>query len=532
MLICNNLESGDNNKLPTCTDISGKNSCYKNAIENSHCIKNGKIYKTLNNNNEKCIEVKSLDTKTTFYFNSKYQMISIDNTNNINSVYKCNIDKGILSSCEKSVQKPGELIYRTGEPRPIIKVCLNYNKNEQLNSKEIESDQSYETIKTKEIDELSGNILQSTNILNIGKGNVLLVKNEPILPKCDAISNSNSCKSDGSEVNYCMLNDIFYNSKNGSCKKITGLANSTSFTYFKSKNEIIDESKIQINSEIEYIYKCNFDKNGTVEKCNIVKRYVIVNDLIINCNGWSTCSIEFVNKLSHSCVDTKEGSIMSNGSAICIDDKNNIIELPNDPSITKYIMFKTSITSPFYGQNIDELMMLALTSKSATVVTSTNEIKKGYHQNVNVIGQLENALICCSEDGNIDSCHVINALNGYYLNSNVDHTNKPVIKCEKYLGCRKQFVDKLTCTDAGDIIKEKSKISICINAINNIKIDMTDTSSTTTYKSITSINASFPGVIEENESVIKIGTDGSVVLLDDGIHLNKNIINGRFDDAI
>lgn len=83
--------------LPECSNsASTSNTCIANAVDGSHCIKNGAIYKsTISGNTKKCEQVTGSAASTTeaFYFNESFEVVtSIDNNSKIYYAYECETD--------------------------------------------------------------------------------------------------------------------------------------------------------------------------------------------------------------------------------------------------------------------------------------------------------------------------------------------------------------------------------------------------------------------------------------------------------
>ncbi|OUM68920.1 hypothetical protein PIROE2DRAFT_68641 [Piromyces sp. E2] len=262
----------------------------------------------------------------------------------------------------------------------------------------------------------------------------------------------------------------------------------------------------------------------------MVRGYVLRNNYLIQCNGWSACTVSHVNAQGKDCTDAAEGTIMGNGKAICFylyKDANNdeiYAEEKLPTTGTRYVMFEAAQANAVYGQNKGDVVVLSLTSDSVVVVSAGTGIARGFHQNIKVIGSLDNALIYCAQEGQLSSCGVVNGLNGFYLNYDSDRDTKEVIKCEEKLGCRKLPVTKTSCTagDVGAVIKSGGKIMMCTTDAGG-KVELGLSEANLNYLSVSPVNACFPGVIEENKSAVKVGADGSVTLLEPGVHLNEKV---------
>jgi len=524
-----NLENGCKavNTLDTCESILSNDKCASEAEDNDLCRFGNGVYKTSSNSCQMVTTLIDEVGRIPLYFDSTAALTTTATTLSVKSKYICNNKYGVLSSCEKAVQDIGGLIFTRSERVKVVHVCVNGSSDETKYSYEITRQNGYQTIDIGKSDIFPGMTNPGKTVIDFEKNKALLVHEQETIPECDGITNGSGCKSNGVPVAQCIMNNVLYLSDGNTCTKQTGPSNSYDFTYFDPSSTIIDPVNVKPNKKVEFVYKCEYNSSGVAERCYMVRGYVVVNDYILNCNGWSSCSFTGINNLANGCQDTSEGEIMGNGHVICLDEYN--VELPTYEST--YIMFKTETTNAIYGQKENAVVVLSLTPDSATVVPNGKGITKGYHQNVKVVGELTDALIYCSEDGVLESCDVVSGLNGYYLNTDSDGSYYAVIKCEEGLGCRKQIVDKTSCNEAGALIKSGNKISICKTASNSGKIDLNPDVATLTYDYISPIDASFPGSIEENKAFVKVGTDGSVVLLDNGIYINEGI-HGKIDKAL
>jgi len=525
--------------LEECTNIESGSLCVEEAAVNSVCRKGDKLYMSESSSCTKVATLLDNVNRITLYFDEYFMKKST--IDGVKAVYKCNNRKGELTSCEVSGSSPGSLIYteteQGGVTQKLIKMCLNHDTTANTNSIGIHMGSGYETIQMEKSNSFPGLSTPGANTVDVLWNHVLLMKEDESLPECDAPVKNSLCKSNGEIVKQCLYNNkILYisNESKSSCDIMTGTSNRYSFIYFDHNDDIIDEDNVRPEyGNLKYIYKCEYDSSGNAERCYIVRGYVIVNGFIINCNGWSSCSFTRINN-NGNCIDAKEGSISGDGTRICFDmpegQATKEIVLPNNYS-TKYILFQTGSTNGIYGQNENSVVVLSITKNSVTVVPFGDGITRGYHQNIKVDNNMESALILCEEDGNINSCHVMNGLNGYYLNKDSDASTYPVIRCEERLGCSKQNVSTSSNCEPGAIIKSGGKIYVCKDTIFGNKEELSTKNTEIKYSYISGINASFPGVIEENKSFVKIGTDGSVTLLSDGVYLNE-VVKGKVDGAI
>jgi len=537
-----NLENGCKavNTLTTCESTSSGDKCASDASNNDLCRVGNDVYKTsISGSSSSCGMVTTLIDEVgriPLYFNDETAALTTTaSTSNINSMYVCSNKYGVLSSCEKSVQSIGGLIFKRESVEKMVHICINGSVVENDSSSAITSSKGYQAILTEKSDAFPGTTNPGITVVNFAKNKALLVRDQETLPECDAVSNGSSCKSDGVPVAQCIMNDVLYLSSGNTCTKQTGPSNGYDFTYFEPSSTIIDPVDVKPTKSVAFVYKCEYNSSGVAERCYMVRGYVVVNDYIINCNGWSFCSFAGLNQLDTVCSYAKEGEMRGDGKALCIDDEGNIVKLPTTAgTTTRYIMYKAGETSVYYGQVKDSVVVLALTQDSATVVPFGKGITRGYHQNQKTVGSVElnEALIYCSEEGVLDSCEVVNGRNGYYLNADDDAAVSAVIKCEEDVGCRKQSVDKTSCTESGAIIKTGAKIQMCKKVGGSFtKIDISQSNTSITYDYISEIDASFPGTVEENKPFVKIGMDGSVVLMDNGIYINEGV-RGKTDNAL
>jgi len=534
-----NLESGCKkmNDLETCESTTSDDKCSVNAVDDDICRFENAVYQTKNNSCQIVTTLIDEISNIPLYFDSHAYLTTTDNTNSVDSMYMCKNKYGELS-CEKSVQDIGGLIFKRTNAQKDIHICINGNSDEATNSYALTSLKGYQTLNTKTVDAFPGATRPGNIVINFDKNKALLVRDQEFLPECDIVPSRSSCKSYWIDVDQCIMGDVLlYLSGKRTCTKQTGPANNYDFTYFNTSSEIIDPMDVKPTTEVAYVYKCEYDSNGFSERCYMVRGYIIVNDFILNCNGWSSCSFIGMNKLDTTCQYAKEGEIMGNGKAICMDNAENTVNLPTDTNdSTRYIMYKTGETSVLYGQIKDTVVVLALTKDSVTVVPFGKGITRGYHQNQKTFGKVDliDALIYCSEEGVLESCEVVIGRNGYYLNGDDDASEVEIIKCEENKGCHKQSVDKTSCTESGTIIKSGTKIQLCKKEGKGFtKIDISQNNLSVTYDYIPEIDGSFPGTIEENKPFVKIGMDGSVILMDNGIYLNERvhgeIYNALFD---
>ncbi|OUM68882.1 hypothetical protein PIROE2DRAFT_3253 [Piromyces sp. E2] len=515
----------------TYEQIKSDKKCVADAEVNALCRSGNDIYKS--NDNDCEFVATTLDPVSTITLSFKEDGTKATTVDDIATVYKCTQRASVLSNCIRSEREPGEIVYTASN---TSEVCVNTKGESQSITTPLFD--PYLSIYTEKFDAFPGNTLPGTHVLYFSKYRSVLMRERSTLPPCDIISNGNQCHinsnqiknfmtngnqchSNGYPVKYCLMNNnAIYQSTSNSCDMMSGTAGSTAFYFFANANKQIEE--VDIYSHVEFVYKCRFGV-GEVKRCGVMKGYVITNNHIVNCNGWADCTVTPLNSLSDTCADTREGQLMGNGAAVCITE-SKFIALPTNNK-TKYVMFQAGPTSPFYGQHQGKPILLALTARSVTVVDGGEEVKRGYYQNVKVSGDIANALVFCAKDGDMDSCHVVNGLNGYYLSQDSDRDTLPVIRCERYLGCRKQSVDA-ACSGNGSLSKSGSTITVC-----GATTTLSTSATSATYKSLSGVVAAFPGVIEENVAVVKVGQDGSVILLEDGIHLNENI-NGVIDKAV
>ncbi|OUM64195.1 hypothetical protein PIROE2DRAFT_9097 [Piromyces sp. E2] len=515
----------------TFEQIKSDKKCVADAEVNALCRSGNDIYKSNDNDCEFVATTLDPVSTITVSFNTDYTKATA--VNDIASVYKCTQRASVLSNCVRSEREPGEIVYTASN---TSEVCVNTNGESQSITTPLFD--PYLSIYTEKFDAFPGNTLPDTHVLYFSKYRLVLMRERSTLSPCDIISNGNQCHinsnqikyfmtngnqchSNGYPVKYCLMNNnAIYQSTSNSCDMMSGTAGSTAFYFFANANKQIEE--VDIYSHVEFVYKCRFGF-GEVKRCGVMKGYVITNNHIVNCNGWADCTVTPLNSLSDTCADTREGQLMGNGAALCITESKSIA-LPTDNK-TKYVMFQAGPTSPYYGQHQGKPILLALTARSVTVVDGGEEVKRGYYQNVKVSGDIANALVFCATDGDMDSCHMVNGLNGYYLSQDSDRDTFPVIRCERYLGCWKQSVDA-ACSGNGSLTISGSTVTLC-----GATTTLSTSATSATYKSLSGVVAAFPGVIEENVVVVKIGKDGSVLLLEDGIHLNENV-SGVMEKAV
>ncbi|OUM70387.1 hypothetical protein PIROE2DRAFT_1547 [Piromyces sp. E2] len=523
------LESGltDVSGIPECESTNASQKCVAGAAAGDHCRTDDKIYRT---GDTDCSMKKDgvYDRQKEIIMKFEASAILHD-AGTVTSVYRCVNKNGVLTSCERSVMGAGGLIGNASGPR----VCVNHETVVTDNSMALTMDggsNKYRSFFTEKLDAFPGSGNPDRRLVRFEKNKAELVKGVEPLPDCDAIINGKGCQSGGLDVNYCIdSHNVMYVSSGQSCQKSRGTGNSYRFFFFTDDHYVIPEAEVNGKSEVAFAYKCHYDDNGEAERCMMARGYLLKNNLILNCSGWFGCTITGINSKSRSCVDAGEGTILGNGAKICFGE-DKAIPLPTDSS-TKYVVFKAGLDNAIYGRYVDDVVVLALTRDSVTVVPFGKGIAKGYHQNVKVVGTLTQALIYCEEEGVLEKCRIVDGLNGYYLNADSDATDRPVIKCEVGvgLGCRKQSVNKTTCSEHGAIIKSGG-IKVCKSKSNTGAFDLAD-ASTTIYDYINEIDASFPGTIEENKSFVKIGMDGSVTLMDEGVYLNEGV-NGKVGNAL
>ncbi|OUM63138.1 hypothetical protein PIROE2DRAFT_10405 [Piromyces sp. E2] len=519
----NNHCTGVENITIKCEQIKSGKKCVADAESNALCRRGNDIYKSTDNDCE--FVATTLDLVSTITLSFKEDRTKATNVDDIATVYKCTQHANVLSNCILSEREPGEIVYTASNTNEICK-----NTNGESQSITSPPSDPYLSIYTEIFDAFPGNTLPGVHVLYFSKYRSVLMKQRATLPPCDVINtnqieyimtNDSQCHSNGYPVKYCLMNNNeIYQSTSNSCDMMSEAAGSTAFYFFANANKQIEE--VDIYSHVEFVYKCRFGV-GEVKRCKVMKGYVITNNHIVNCNGWEDCTVTPLNSLSDTCTDTREGQLMGNGAAVCITESQSI-SLPTDSS-TKYVMFQAGPTSPYYGQHQGKPILLALTTRSATVVDGGKEVKRGYYQNIKVSGAIENALVFCAKDGDMESCHVVNGLNGYYLSQDSDRDTFPVIRCERYLGCRKQSVD-VSCNGNGSLSKSGSTITIC-----GASTTLSTSAISVAYKSLARVDTAFPGVIEENMVVVKFGKDGSALLLEDGIHLNENV-SGVVEKAV
>ncbi|OUM70384.1 hypothetical protein PIROE2DRAFT_1541 [Piromyces sp. E2] len=522
--------------LAECTSIKADAKCQENAEENSLCRKDDKVYKTVGTSCSEVVTLLDGLDRLTYYFDASYkrkESSEITATSTIQSVYKCTQRNGNLSSCEKSVREPGELIYsQTASPSDRqYQVC-----QADGNTIAVSANMGHRTIGVDKVNAFPGVILPGPHTVHFGKGHVVLVQDRTLLPECDAMVQGHGCTSDGLDVSYCIMNGAMYLSSATACAKMVGgKANEVVYQFFADAETLVPEDQINIHSAIAFVYRCVV---GVADnQCSVVRGYLKANGLIIGCNGWTDlCTVTSLNPLDTDCVDVvegRDGQLNGDASAICFfGGQGDRVDLPTSATLVKYVMFKAEQANPLYGRHTHDIVVLALTNRSVTLVTEGDEIVEGYHLNHKVRGTLTDALIYCPVTGRLEECRVVNGLDGYYLNSDPDNATKQVIRCERYLGCRKLSVDQTVCTEAGTLIKSGG-IKFCTRSSGSTAGAVLLTTDTVlpTYQSITDVDASFPGTIDENTSFVKIGVDGTVTLLDHGYYRNEAVV-GRPDDAL
>ncbi|OUM68922.1 hypothetical protein PIROE2DRAFT_3312 [Piromyces sp. E2] len=516
----------------TCESIKAGKKCVANAESGALCRWGQDVYQSGEN---ACTHVTSvLDgvSQVTLYFDTTFKQTTLATVAlSVKSVYKCTHKNGLLYDCARSERLPGEMIYASATDS---KVCLDgLNVADSSASINNLSSDAYKSIDTEKVEVFPGAFLPGTHDLHLSPYKVELKRERDTLPACDAPTANDVCRTNRNPVAYCVFDDkvgevvtpvLYHTTADNRCQAVSGGNGTTAFYFFTDTQTLVEE--VKASTAVAFAYKCRF---GGVKRCSVMKGYVITNGHIVHCNGWGNCTVTPTNSLTDTCGQTGEGQLMGNGSAVCISDTQSIA-LPTDAS-TKYVMYQAGPTSPYYGQHQGNIIFLALTARSATIVDGGEEVKRGYYQNVKIpkiasgTGEILRALVFCATDGDLSSCHAVNGRNGYYLSQDSDRDSLPVIRCERFLGCWKQSVEA-SCRGNGSLSKSGTTVTLCGAAT-----ALSSSASRVTYKSLSSLNNVFPGATEENESVVKIGRDGSALLLEDGIHLNENV-RGAVDKAI
>jgi len=88
-------------------------------------------------------------------------------------------------------------------------------------------------------------------------------------------------------------------------------------------------------------------------------------------------------------------------------------------------------------------------------------IKKGYNLNLGAT-TLDNAIIKCDKDGDINSCKVLNALLGFYINSGIDKITNPLINCASTL-CSGYALENIV---EGYYVDASTSVTVTANNIN------------------------------------------------------------------
>ncbi|OUM69772.1 hypothetical protein PIROE2DRAFT_2194 [Piromyces sp. E2] len=522
--------------LPECTNTDDGAKCREDAEDGKYCRANGKLYRTSGDN---CSEISTLPDgvgKVTYYFDANHKLKEFGsatdtaNTDNFASVYKCKNRQGNLSECEKSVRQPGELIFTQNGNVDTRRYEVCTSKGYVIG---LDRNVDYKTIPMSSVEGFQGVVIPGRKTVRFGKDHVTLIRDRDYLPECELDkTNSRGCIAGGINVSYCVKENTMYESVNGQCSKITGPTSKEVFKYFTSAERMVAEGDVTVKTALAFVYKCSINASGNT--CRAVRGYVKINEeLLVHCTNWqSQCSITTLNSKDTQCTESEHGSISGDGKDICFyDDEISIESIQLPSSGTEYVAFKAYTTNGIYGRQENDVIILSLTSRAVMLVTDGDEIVKGYHQNHIVVGRMEEALIYCPETGALDKCHVVDGLNGYYLNSDDDAKTYQVIRCEEYLGCQKRSVDNTSCK-GGYLAKIGNAVKVCKNTSTGSAYTLANNSTALpTYDYVSYVDASFPGTIEDNKPFIKVGNDGSVTLLEDGIFRNE-AVNGVVNNAL
>ncbi|OUM68883.1 hypothetical protein PIROE2DRAFT_3256, partial [Piromyces sp. E2] len=357
-------------------------------------------------------------------------------------------------------------------------------------------------------------------------GSAILLE-DTSLPECTTAPNgSGACDSSGSSVNLCYRTDSgvtkIYKTVGTTCVAISGTdvgvkAAKTAALFFNSKFELVDGPEAGKSIPNVMAYQCTFKAPSpfTLEKCNFIKGYAIDATNAVRCSGWKRegCTVTAKSSLG-ACAAGNEGSLGSAG--LCFGSTARA--LPTSASTVNKVAFLPTKYSTIYGVSSVSPSFLTISSTSIFVTASNDDaITVGYHKNVNAEGTKENALIQCTTAKTLNSCKSLNALNGYYLNAATDKAQNQIIKCSG-TGCAVDKVSATTCGKAGTLIKDKDNtttIKLCkVDAAKDDDI-IAIAASATTYETLTVKANNFPNATTDGKIAVKIGTDGSVTLLEE-----------------
>ena len=200
-------------------------------------------------------------------------------------------------------------------------------------------------------------------------GSVLFLESAS-LPKCidSPVSQDSKCKINNDEVtDYCILDTKIYKSDTNSCALLADTDGT--ILLFNDDSSIADVTKDPNPDTPTMAYKCTFDDNSGLDKCELVKGYIQIDGTPYQCNGWKGEICEQVT-LSN-CNDNTKGLLGNFDSkpSICFGASFGVT-LPNGTEDTPSLLaFSIQTTSSEYGMMAGDVITLSLTSKEALVTT-------------------------------------------------------------------------------------------------------------------------------------------------------------------
>jgi len=240
-----------------------------------------------------------------------------------------------------------------------------------------------------------------------------------------------------------------------------------------SKSANTGEYYLNSDTNNKFLIECDADRCAKAENPSTVGAYV--DSGVLGTNGEKT------NIITCDSTDCETKAVATNaGYEIDASDKSKIIESTGSSCESKAHQ-ATDTTPKHYLQ--------AATDK-AKVITCTSTTEGCHYEDV--------------------------SLNGYFVNSGKDSTSKHVIKCVSKSCSEEDDTSAATSCTIGKYIIDNGKVKLCISSETTDAVEI-KTGATEQILTLTiTADNDFPGTTASSTAHVKIYSDGSVILLEDG----------------
>ncbi|MBE6494089.1 MAG: hypothetical protein E7Z84_05735 [Methanosphaera stadtmanae] len=312
--------------------------------------------------------------------------LNMDTHDTTKPIIKCLNGSCISESVEKENCGTGDTDQSVGgliKSGSSIKICITDSSSTEIKIETSVTEPTYSSINLADASNFPGAENSGIQIIKFsGDGSVLLVVDET-LPTClsSSLTGNTGCHdSNNNLVKTCILNNKIYQTLDTACSILTSTTDAESNYYFTETLETIETSEITSSLDtMSMAYHCVFDVNNgngyEVSQCQLIKGYVILSTVSIQCSGWKgeRCVITAIPTDDVSCNSNNEGTLGGKCTTLCFGTDS--IDLPDEDDEKQYIAFSPTTVSNIYGKGAGDAFILSLTKDLVMISSLSGNMK-------------------------------------------------------------------------------------------------------------------------------------------------------------